>query len=300
MIVLSGILPVFMIIGLGVFARRMGWIDETFVVQLNRVIYLLAIPALLVRLIGRSELTESLSGPLVAACVIAIVTVAVATWLGVLWRRTPLERRGVLVQAATRGNLAYVGFPVILATGGESALRLAAVTAAVLVPLMNLIAISALAAGRNQSAVAFLRLLVLNPVVLGVVGGVAWSLSGWQGWIWLNNFLDILGDLALPGALIALGCQLRLDGLRSDLGATAVAAGLKLLLLPAVTLFLLDRFGVDPTATMVGVFLMAAPTSVVSAAIAQGMGADAELAGAVVVTSSLGSFAVYILWALVI
>jgi predicted permease len=300
MIVLSGILPVFMIIGLGVFARRMGWIDEVFVAQLNRVIYLLAIPALLVRLIGRSELTESLSGPLVAACMIAIVTVAVATWLGVLWRRTPLERRGVVVQAATRGNLAYVGFPVILATGGETALRLAAVTAAVLIPLMNLIAISALAAGRSQSAIAFLRLLVLNPVVLGVVGGVAWSLSGWQGWIWLNNFLDILGDLALPGALIALGGQLRLDGLRSDLGATAVAAGLKLLLLPAVTLFLLDRFGVDPTATMVGVFLMAAPTSVVSAAIAQGMGADAELAGAVVVASSLASFAVYILWALVL
>jgi predicted permease len=51
---------------------------------------------------------------------------------------------------------------------------------------------------------------------------------------------------------------------------------------------------------MVGVFLMAAPTSVVSAAIAQGMGGDAELAGAVVVATSLASFACYILWALVI
>ncbi len=46
MIVLSGILPVFMIIGLGVFARRMNWIDETFIAMLNRVIYFLAIPAL--------------------------------------------------------------------------------------------------------------------------------------------------------------------------------------------------------------------------------------------------------------
>ena len=53
-------------------------------------------------------------------------------------------------------------------------------------------------------------------------------------------------------------------------------------------------------ATMVGVFLMAAPTSVVSAAIAQGMGGDAELAGAIVVVTSLASFASYILWALVL
>jgi predicted permease len=289
-----------MIIGLGVFARRMGWIEEAFIAQLNRVIYLLAIPALLIRLIGSSELTESLSGPLVAACVAAIVAMGSLTWLVVLWRRTPPERRGVLVQATTRGNLAYVGFPVILATGGESALRLAAVTAAVLIPLMNLIAVGALAAGRNQSPVAFVRVLVINPVVLGVAGGVIWSLSGWQGWVWLNTFLEILGDLALPGALLALGGQMRLEGLRSDLKASAVAAASKLFLLPAIALILLTRFGVDPAGTMVGVFLMAAPTSVVSAAIAQSMGGDSELAGAIVVATSLASFGSYVIWALVL
>ncbi len=206
----------------------------------------------------------------------------------------------MLVQATTRGNLAYVGFPVILATGGESALRLAAVTAAVLVPLMNLVAVGALAAGKGQSPAAFARVVVVNPVVLGVAGGVLWSLSGWQGWVWLNTFLEILGDLALPGALLALGGQIRLEGLRSDLKATAVAAALKLILLPGIALILLTRLGVDPTGTMVGVFLMAAPTSVVSAAIAQSMGGDAELAGAIVVASSLASFVSYIVWALVL
>ncbi len=300
MIILSGILPVFMIIGLGVFARRAGWIDETFVGQLNRVIYFLAIPALLVLLIGHSDLTESLSGPLLAACVIATVVTGVVTWLGAESRRMAPERRGVLVQAATRGNLAYVGFPIILATGGESALRLAAVTTAMLIPLMNLIAISALAAGKGLNARAFLRELLMNPVVFGVAGGVVWSLSEWQGWLWLNTFLDILGDLALPGALLALGGQMRLDGLRADLGATTAAAVLKLFLVPGIALLLLSRFGVDQSSTMVGVFLMAAPTSVVSTVIAQGMGGDAELAGGIVVATSLVSFGSYVIWALVL
>jgi predicted permease len=298
--VLSGIVPVFMIIGLGVFARRMGWIDEPFVVQLNRVIYLLAIPALLVRLIGPTELGESLSGPLLAACAAATLVVGLVTWLGALWTGSAPERRGVLVQAAVRGNLAFIGFPIILATGGEDALRLAAVTAAVLIPFQNLVSIVALAAGRSGRPTTFLRVLVLNPVVLGVCGGMLWSMSGWSGWLWFNSFLDILSGLALPGALLAVGAQLQLEGLHAELRPSIIVAVLKLVAVPALGWVALSLLHVDPAGVLVGVFLLAAPTAVVSAAIAQGMGGDAELARAAIVTSSLASFPSYIVWALVL
>lgn len=300
MVVVRGILPVFMIIALGTLARRQGWMDERFIGQLNRLIYLLAIPALLLRIIGRSDLSGSLSLPLVTACVAATTAVGLAVWLAVAVRGVRRDRRGVLVQAATRGNLAYVGFPVILATGGESALRLAAVTAAVLIPFQNLLSIAALAAGETRDLTRFARVLVLNPVVLGVAGGILWSLSAWPGWVWLNTFLDILGDLALPGALLALGGQIHLDGLRADLRATAVSTTCKLLLLPATGFAMLTALGVHDTALMVGVFLLAAPTAVVSAAIAQSMGGDGELASAAVITASLASFPAYILWGLML
>lgn len=300
MTVLSGIVPVFMIIGLGVFARRMGWVDEPFVIQLNRVIYLLAIPALLVRLIGRAELGESLSGPLVAACAAATLVVGIVTWLGALWGGSVPARRGVLVQAAVRGNLAFIGFPIILATGGEGALRLAAVTAAVLIPFQNLVSIVALAAGRSGRPATFVRVLLLNPVVLGVCGGVLWSVSGWSGWLWFNSFLDILSGLALPGALLAVGAQLQIEGLRADLRPAVVVAALKLGAVPALGWLALSLAEVDAGSLLVGVFLLAAPTAVVSAAIAQEMGGDAELARATIVASSLASFPSYIVWALLV
>ena len=300
MTVLSGIVPVFMIIGLGVFARRMGWVDEPFVIQLNRVIYLLAIPALLVRLIGRAELGESLSGPLVAACAAATLVVGIVTWLGALWCGSVPARRGVLVQAAVRGNLAFIGFPIILATGGEGALRLAAVTAAVLIPFQNLVSIVALAAGRSGRPATFVRLLLLNPVVLGVCGGVLWSVSSWSGWLWFNSFLDILSGLALPGALLAVGAQLQIEGLRVDLRPAVVVAALKLGAVPVLGWLALSLAEVDAGSLLVGVFLLAAPTAVVSAAIAQEMGGDAELARATIVASSLASFPSYIVWALLL
>jgi hypothetical protein len=299
-VVLAGVVPVFAIIALGALARRRGWIDERFVTQLNLVIYHLAIPALLLRLIGRTPLEGGLFGPVVKATTLATAATALVAWVVVLGRRETPARRGVVVQAAVRGNLAYVAFPLILAAGGEGALRLAAVTAAVLIPFQNLISIAALAAGRSASAAGFLRVLVLNPVVLGVSGGLLWSLSGWAGWTWLNTFLDILGDLAMPGALLALGGQLRLQRLRADLRATALSTLLKLVLCPAAGFAALHWLGVDPLGVMVGTLLLAAPTAVASLAVAQGMDGDLDLAGAAVMATSLASFPAFVAWGLLL
>lgn len=296
MVVLAGVVPVFAIIALGALARRLGWIDERFVVQLNLVIYNLAIPALLVRLIGRTRLAEGLFGPVVEACLGATLVVGVVAWAVSAVRRAPPARRGVVVQAATRGNLAYVAFPVILAAGGEPALGLAAVTSAVLIPFQNLISIGALAAGRGGSHASFARTLLLNPVVLGVAGGLLWSLSGWGGWSWLNSFLDILGGLAMPGALLALGGQLRLERLRNDLRAAAFSTALKLVVCPALGYAALRWLEVDPQGLMVGTLLLAAPTAVASLAVAQGLDGDMDLAAAAVMASSLASFPAFILW----
>jgi len=299
-VVLAGVVPVFLIIALGVLVRRLGWIDDRFIGQLNQVIYYLAIPALLIGLLSRTEMAGADLGPLVAVTCGVTLLIAAVAGVVVLSRREPAERAGVIVQAAIRGNIAYVAFPVILGAGGEPALRLAALTAAVLIPFQNLLSMAALAAGRGRGLATFVRVLLLNPVVLGVAGGLLWAWSGWGGWGWLNRFLDILGDLAMPGALVALGGQLRLDRLRADLRAAAFSSALKLAAAPAVGLVALHWLGADPAVVLVGTLLLAAPTAVASTAVVQGMGGDLDLAGAAVMASSLASFPAFVLWGLLL
>lgn len=298
MSVLNGVVPAFLIIGLGVLARRRRWVDEPFVRQLNRVIYLLAIPALLLRLLGRVELGATFSLELVAACSAATLVVAGVAVVVARWRREPPERRGVFVQGAVRGNLAYMAFPVIFAAAGEHALSIAAVTAAVLIPLQNLVGVGALVAAGDSRGKEFLRLLLLNPVVLGVAGGLLWAVSGWHAWAWLDTFLRLLGSLAMPGALLTVGAQLRLEGVRGHARSAGFASVLKLAAVPALGLLLLTWLGVTGTARLVGVLLLAAPTAVASTAVAQELGGDLEFAGSIVVLSSLGSFAGFVLWGL--
>ncbi len=298
MSVLNGVVPAFLIIGLGVVARRRGWVDEPFVRQLNRVIYFLAIPALLLRILGRVDLGATFSLPLVAGCSAASILVGAAAWLVARWRREPPERSGVFIQGAVRGNLAYMAFPVIFAAAGDRALTVAAVTAAVLIPLQNILAIGALAAATRSRGRELVTLLLLNPVVLGVAGGLVWAVSGWRAWTWLDTFLQLLGSLAMPGALLTVGAQLRLEGVRLHAPSAVTATLLKLVLAPALGLALLSWLGVSGTARLVGVLLLAAPTAVASTAVAQEMGGDLEFAGSIVVISSLGSFAGFVVWGL--
>ncbi len=298
MAVLDGVIPVFLLVGLGALARRLGWAGDRFVADLNRIIYWFAIPALLLRLLGKAHLGTAFSAGTVLACVAATLAAGLIA-LGAAWRE-PGPRRGVLVQAAVRGNLVYMGFPVIFAASGAEGLTVAAVTAAVLIPFQNVLAVVALLGSARRTVREILVLLLLNPVVLGVAAGLLWAWWGGEAWAWLDNFLRLLGNIAMPGALLAMGAQLEVGALRANSRPATRVALLKVGVAPAVALALMAALGVTGLPRLVGILLMAAPTAVASTAVAQELGGDLDLAGACVMSASLASFPAYILWGLLL
>ncbi len=300
MAVLDGVIPVFLLIGLGIALRRLGWADTGFVRDLNRVIFWFAIPALLLRLLGRAHLGSAFSPRMAAACVAATLISGIAALAVALAGRQRPERRGVIVQAAVRGNLVYMGFPVIFAVGGAPALTVAAVTVAVLIPVQNLLAVAALAEAGSRDARRAVAAVLLNPVVFGVLGGIAWAAAGFQPWPWLDAFLRLLGNLAMPGALIAVGAQMELGALRANTGAALATTALKVGVTPLAGLLLMNALGVGGLPRLVGVLLLAAPTAVASTAVAQEMGGDLDLAGACVMAATLASLPAYLLWGLLV
>ncbi len=298
MAVLDGVIPVFLLVGLGTLARRLGWAGDRFVADLNRIIYWFAIPALLLRLLGRAHLGTAFSAGTVGACVAATLAAGLLALVGA--RGEPGPRRGVLVQAAVRGNLVYMGFPVIYAAAGPEGLTVAAVTAAVLIPFQNVLAVAALLGSARRTVREMLVLLLLNPVVLGVAGGLLWAWWGGEAWPWLDNFLRLLGNIAMPGALLAMGAQLQPEALRANGRPAAWVAVLKVAVAPAMGVALMVLLGVTGLPLVVGTLLMAAPTAVASTAVAQELGGDLDLAGACVMAASLASFPAYIAWGLIL
>jgi hypothetical protein len=300
--VLAGLVPVFVVLAAGVVARRTGMLPEGAAAGLNRLVANLALPAFFLLKVGTTPLAVSFSvRSVVVTCAVVGLT-AVTVLLLARLRGMPLRQQGVLSQAAMRGNLAYVAFPVVRAATGEPGLRQAVVTSAILILLMNLLAVAVLEASRDRRG-GGLRLaarVAANPMVAAALVGVVLAALHWRPWAWVEGTLTVLSDFALPAALLALGGQLGVSRWRGVWKLTAAASIVKLAVAPALGWWALSALGADPLEASVGVLLLAAPTAVASYPVAAELGGDTDLAGACILATTVASFLTYPAWTMLL
>ena len=298
MTLVAGLVPVFLLLAIGFASRRFGLLDDASANGLNRLVANLALPALFVAKVGTSPLEAALS-PRAMAVTVGVTCLATVLGLGVaIWWRLPASQRGVVAQAALRGNIVYFTFPLILTTYGDPGLRLAAVTSTVLIPAMNLLAVAALeayrpaGAGKTHIAVRVLA----NPLVIGALLGLLLAVVHWKPWGWLGTTLNALADLAFPGALLALGAQLKIGRVRALWRLLAATSVIKLAVMPALGWWVMHLLGATRLETAVAVLLLAAPTAVASNSVAADLGGDTDLAGACVLATTVLSVVTYVSW----
>jgi predicted permease len=297
--VIAGLVPVFVLLGLGAAGARLGLIDERTAGGLNRIVTNLALPALFISTVGTARLEAAFSLRLIAVtAVCCVVLTAAGLALGSAWR-SPASQRGVIAQAAERGNIVYFTFPILLALYGPDGLRVAAVTSTLLIPVMNVLAVGSLEhyRGDRTSAGRFAVRVAGNPLVTSALLGLLLAALHWKPWAWLDGSLKILAAMAFPGALLALGAQLKVGKLGGMWRSLAAVSALKLVAMPALAWWLLALLHVHGTNLAIGVLLMAAPTAVASHPVAADLGGDPELAAACVLVTTLVSVATYAAWA---
>jgi predicted permease len=104
------------------------------------------------------------------------------------------------------------------------------------------------------------RNTVIHPVVLPVLAGLAWNLSGLGLATGVDDVLSLLGQGVVPVCLVLIGVSLHHYGSRSALGPATVLAAAKLLALPAAVLVTAHwLFGVHGLPLDVVVVCAAAP-----------------------------------------
>jgi len=294
----ESVLPTFLVLGLGVLARRWGLLREEAAEGLARLTANVALPALLVSVIGSSSFAAGFSLRLASATTGLVVAAALGSFLLARLAGLPAAQTGVFSQAVFRGNLAYMAFPVILASLGEAGLRRAAMAAAVLIPVMNFLAVVVLqlAQGGGRGWGRLLWAVLTNPLVVGANLGLLASVLQWNPWGWLAATLKILSDFALPAALLALGAQLEVPRWeRLGLPLLLACFG-KLVVLPGIGFLLLRWWGVSSADLQVGTLLLASPTAVASYPVAVELGGDRRLAGAAVLLTTALAFPAYVFW----
>jgi hypothetical protein len=296
--ILNIVLPVFAVIALGALLKRIGLIDAAFLQHTNRLVYYVCLPLLLFYEIGRADFLANFNGRLVVGSVLAVTITFLASYAYTAVRRYPPAARGVFSQGAFRGNIAYVGLAIVFNALGQAGLTRAGILMGFLVPFLNLYAIVALLwphrhGAEARGAAPLLRRIAFNPLILASFAGIAWSFFAVPTPLLLERSLKIATGMTLPLALLAIGGSFSLERLRGDLLMAALAAGAKLIWMPLLAAGILAWLGVTGADLEIGVLIAGTPAATANYIMAQQLKGDAELAGTIVMLSTLLSAATY-------
>ncbi|HED14201.1 MAG TPA: AEC family transporter [Gammaproteobacteria bacterium] len=297
--ILNIVLPVFLVIGLGFGLRRGGLIDTVFISSVNRLVYYVSLPLLLFYKISIADFSASFNPALVGGSIaVTVLGFIVVYWFaGVM--QLPGPARGVTAQGACRGNLAYMGLALAFNAYGEEGLTRASVLMGFLVPVYNLGSILVLTLSRDRARQprggTWLSQFLLNPLILASALGIIWSIYHLPLPLLFRRALDIATGMTLPLALFAIGGSFSIRRLQGDLKLATLVSFCKLLLIPLLTGLLLLLLGVHGLDFAVGILLAGAPAATANYIMATELKGDAELAGTIVMLSTLLSALSYAL-----
>jgi predicted permease len=299
--ILSTIIPIFAIILLGWFVRYKGLVPAQLLGSANRLVYYVAVPAMIFREIAAASFTEQFNPILLACTLIPVLLVFLISFAAGSLARIPRTGLGTFMQSSFHGNLGYIGLAVAFYFLGTDGFVRAGIIAGFLMLLQNALAVVGLqvcsAGSLRRLDLRFMAGRVVgNPVILSALAGMGFSISGVSVPLLLDRSLKILSGLALPLALIVIGASLSFDLIRLRISSALGAGMLKLIVLPAAGYFLYTRFGIPAHHYLPGLILLAAPTATLTYVMAIEMGGDAELAIAAISINTLFSAMTFAVW----
>ena len=295
------IIPIFAIIALGWFVRNKGFIQPEFLDPANRLVYYLAIPAMIFHEISKGSLSTQFDAAVILITLFSVLAVFAVAWcVGLAWRIRHGEL-GTFIQASFHGNLGYIGLAVAYYSLGNDGFVRASIIAGFIMILQNFLAVVALQFNSNDASTskskrdAVLRILG-NPVILSALAGILFSSTGLKLPLVISRSLDILSGLALPMALILIGASLSFKLMRLKMFRIFSSSILKLILLPGVGFFLYRWFDIKLQDYLPGLILLASPTATLTYVMAKEMDGDSDFAVAALSCCTLLSAVTFFIW----
>lgn len=295
--VLEITLPIFALVLCGYAGRRLGSISELSVDAINQFVFMFALPAMLFRVAATNPLTSLLDPTFAAAWLCAGLPIYVVAYgAGRRWLGGDRAQSAGWGLNAAHGNVGYMGLPLASEIGGTKALAPILMTVILDVFVIITMTIILLEFARQPSAQSRLGStdhdrasslqravevlqstsigLLRSPLVFSIGLGLAWSATEWQLPMVVDNFVRLLGSVAGPSALFAIGASLGGKAVARD-PAVPVMSILKVFVHPALAAAtMLWLFPVNTYAASIGVIAAALPAASNGFIIAQRYGLE--------------------------
>jgi len=272
------VLFVFSLVALGYLAGLTGYLKPASGEGISEFAVNVAMPLLLFQTMVQSDFHGVTPWSLWAAYFAAVAITWTAGHL-VMTRIFGRDARAGIVGGVSSAysNVVLLGAPFILGVFGASGFEVLSLLVSVHLPIMMMASIVLFemfgrASGETVHPLrivkSFLRRLFINPLIIGILAGLAWRISGVPMPDLVERLVDTLADTAGPVALFAMGLSLRRFGISGNIRPALALSVLKLFLMPALVLLFVWLLGLPPLTAKVAVVVAALPSGINSYLIA--------------------------------
>lgn len=291
------VFPLFLLMAAGYGIKHLGLFDDKNLRVMNNLVFRVFLPVLIFKNVSESSF-ENLNWNVLLYAAVGLLAVFGLLFLIVPKIEPEDRKRGVLIQGIGRSNFVLYGIPIVTSLCGQEAAGIASLLVAVTIPLYNALSVVALEVyrGGKVKPMHILRGIVTNPLIIATIIGLVFLLGGISLPQVVETTVDDLSKIATPLALFLLGGSFEFSAVGKNWRQLLIGVSGKLIWNPLifVTGAVLLGFRGEALAGLMIVFM--APTAVNSYTMAQQMGGDDELAGQLVVFSSLFSILTVFLW----
>ncbi len=296
----EAIMPIFLLMLLGYMLRTWKVADKKAFDTINRLVFKVFLPVLLFNNIYQTNASEIVRPQLVLFVVLGMLLVFLIGYLLIFHITKENPRRGVTLQAFFRSNYAILGIPLVDFICDGKATGLASLMVAVVVPLINVLAVVTLerfrATGEKTSVKKLLLGIIKNPLIIGCFIGMVFFFTGWELPFVLERAVADVSKIASPLAIIALGASFTFSSIRGYVKEIIIIVCTRLVLVPILALPLASALGFSSEEMACLLIIFGGPVAVSSFSMAQQMGGDEHLAAHAVVFTSAFCLLTLFVW----
>lgn len=297
--IINSLVPIFSIIGLGMLLRWNRFLSAESTQAFNRFAYFFGLPFFLFYKLATAETVSGNGNLIMATLLTAVALTYVISWVTSTFSSLQASSRGAAIQAGFRGNLAFMGIPLVLFLIEDLALeQRESIEAAVYLALtpvilfFNVGSVIALATYNENTEQKFsygsmFLGIAKNPLIWACIGGALFQVLEIELPIAIMRTCSVIGSSAFPIALLGIGSQLISIPSAAGWKSTLVPAINKCFVCPLVGWGVGTSLGLADVALQVTLILCAMPTAVSSYVLADQMDGNADLAAGTVVVSTV-------------
>jgi len=288
-LILDALVPVFMVIMAGAVLRPLNFPGGDFWPLAERFTYFFLFPVMLISKMANAKIEQVAIDQLALAIVILLVVMTVLLVI-IKPLLTPSGPSFTSIyQGAIRFNT-YVVLAAAEAMYGDAGLTVAAVTIAIMVPLVNVLCVLIFSFYAGQAGGGLwgtVKAIAKNPLIVACVFGILLNITGIGLPGWSAQAFDIASRAALPLGLLAVGVALDLKSLGKASWPLISSSTIKLMVMPIV--MALIGLWLELDSLMLGVLLLfaAMPTATSAYILARQLGGDAPLMATITTAQTL-------------